>query len=420
MQPPGFGPVMYSSRQGAQRRSSAIDGHSTGALQEHPVYAQSVRLLPRRRPKIEKLKQAGDVEGLRAMLDYRDTRAATDGVLWDLGAPVRAEATTALAGLDGQAAEEGLTHALADPHPLVRKAALDAHRRDCRGLPPSTGCFRGSCRGRSPATTRRSRRRSRSWSTGRRRGLRRTSPCGCSTLRPPSSTTATRTRSPRFWLPIRVGRPRRRSSRTSSSAELAQPASGERAARAEKLLGWLGAPGAETVLGALESNRASAAVVRAAAALRDARAVEPLVNLLGAQEPEVRAAAATALGRLNDTRAVQALVASTQDPEQEVRDAASEALNGMGMAAVIVVVASVMRDAVRERARTAARARPARRSRSLPVRRRTACRRRLRPRLPVASARDRTRAPADLDAGGPRTAFQARGRQAVSAAVQPR
>ena len=31
-----------------------------------------------------------------------------------------------------------------------------------------------------------------------------------------------------------------------------------------------------------------------------------------------------------------------------MRDAASDALNGMGMAAVIVVVASVMRDAVRE------------------------------------------------------------------------
>jgi HEAT repeat protein len=62
----------------------------------------------------------------------------------------------------------------------------------------------------------------------------------------------------------------------------------------------------------------------------------------------VRAAAATALGRLNDTRAVQALLSATQDPQQSVRDAASEALNGMGMAAVMVVVASVMRDAVRE------------------------------------------------------------------------
>jgi HEAT repeat protein len=72
------------------------------------------------------------------------------------------------------------------------------------------------------------------------------------------------------------------------------------------------------------------------------------VTLLGAAEAPVRAAAASALGRLNDTRAAQALLVATQDGEQEVRDRASEALNSMGMAAVIVVVAGVMRDAVRE------------------------------------------------------------------------
>src|SRR6185503_18292478 len=128
-------------------------------------------------------------------------------------------------------------------------------------------------------------------------------------------------------------------------AELEQPASSARAARAEEALGWLGARGSDRVLGALEGGQASPAVIRAAAGLRDARAVEPLVALLGSPETDVRAAAATALGRLNDTRAVQALLSATQDPQQDVRDAASEALNGMGMAAVMVVVASVMRDA---------------------------------------------------------------------------
>ena len=109
------------------------------------------------------------------MLDYRDIRAATDGVLWDLGAPVRAEATTALAGLDGPVAEDGLAHALADPHPARTEGSARRASRGCRGRPPSTACSRGSSRGRSPATTRRSSRRSGSWSTGRRRGSRRTS-----------------------------------------------------------------------------------------------------------------------------------------------------------------------------------------------------------------------------------------------------
>jgi HEAT repeat protein len=69
---------------------------------------------------------------------------------------------------------------------------------------------------------------------------------------------------------------------------------------------------------------------------------------------ETRSEAATALGHLNDTRAVQALIGATQDSEQTVRDAASEALNAMGMAAVIIGVASVLRETVREQLAAAA------------------------------------------------------------------
>ena len=60
------------------------------------------------------------------MLEHRDYRADVNGVVWDLGAPQRAEATTALATFDGPVAEDGLTFALGDPHPTVRQAALDA------------------------------------------------------------------------------------------------------------------------------------------------------------------------------------------------------------------------------------------------------------------------------------------------------
>jgi len=281
------------------------------------------------------------------MLDYRDMRAATDGVLWDLGAPVRAEATTALAGLDGPAAEEGLTQALADPHPLVRSAALDA----IAGLPRPTAKDRllsGLV----------------SWPfPGDYSALEQTvgilvdwAPEGLAEdfavrlLDPEAPDLDDRHEDALAALLSADPRGQVAAAKLAERlvGELTRPASGARAARAEKLLGCVGAPGAEAVLSALEPTRASAAVVRAAAAMRDARAVEPLVNLLSAQGLEVRAAAATALGRLNDTRAVQSLVASTQDPEQDVRDAASDALNRMGMAAVIVVVANVMRDAVRE------------------------------------------------------------------------
>ena len=306
-----------------------------------------MRLLPRRRPTTEKLREAGDVEALRALLDKRDYQADTNGVVWDLGAPARAEATTALATLDGPVAEEGLTQALGDPHPTVRKAALDAIaelprptavERLLQGLVtwPYPADYSALEQGISILVE---------WAP---EGLaenfaRRIVDPDAPELdeRHEDTLAALLTADPRG--PVAAEKVA-----DQLVGELEQPASTERAARAEQVLGWLGRPGAERVLGALEGDTANAAVVRAAAALRDARAVEPLVALLAATDTDVRAAAATALGRLNDTRAVQALLSSTQDPEQSVRDAASEALNGMGMAAVMVVVASVMRDAVRE------------------------------------------------------------------------
>ena len=306
-----------------------------------------MRLLPRRRPTIEQLREAGDVEALRAQLDKRDYQADTNGVLWDMGAPARAEATSALATLGGPVAEEGLTQALGDPHPMVRQAALDAIAelprptavdRLLQGLVtwPYPADYSALEQGISILVE---------WAP---EGLaeefaRRIVDPGAPELdeRHEDTLAALLTADPR-------GPAAAENLADQLVGELEQPASTERAARAEQALAWLGRPGSERVLGALEGERASAAVVRAAAALRDVRAVEPLVALLAASDTGVRAAAATALGRLNDTRAVQALLSSTQDPEQDVRDAASEALNGMGMAAVMVVVASVMRDAVRE------------------------------------------------------------------------
>jgi HEAT repeat protein len=306
-----------------------------------------VRLLPRRRPTTDKLKQAGDVEGLRAMLEHRDYHADVNGVVWDLGAPTRAEATRALATFEGPVAEDGLTFALGDPHPTVRQAALDA----IADLPRPTAVERllqGLVTWPYPtdyAALEQAITILVDWAP---EGLaedfaRRIVDPAAPELdeRHEDTLTALLSADPR-------GLAASEKVADQLVAELEQPASAVRAARAEEVLTWLGERGTDRMLRALEAGNASAAVVRAAAGLRDARAVEPLVALLGSSDTDVRAAAATALGRLNDTRAVQALLSATQDPQQSVRDAASEALNGMGMAAVMVVVASVMRDAVRE------------------------------------------------------------------------
>jgi HEAT repeat protein len=306
-----------------------------------------VRLLPRRRPRIEKLKQAGDADALRAVLDHRDFQADVDGVLWDLGAPERVEAAKALATFESEVAEEGLTHALADPHPSVRQAALDA----IAGMP-------------RPIAAERLLQGLVAWSVETEydalekaitilvewapEGLaedftRRLLDASAPELdaRHEDTLSALLRADPRGDAAVEK-------LVDSLVRELEQPVSADRVARAQRILGWVGAPATDRVLSALENERATPAIARAAAALRDARAVEPLVGLLGAADAEVRAASAAALGRLNDTRAVQALLSATQDGDQDVRDAASDALNSMGMAAVIVVVAGVMRDAVHE------------------------------------------------------------------------
>jgi HEAT repeat protein len=264
-----------------------------------------------------------------------------------MGAPVRAEATTALATFYGPVVEDGLAHALADSHPAVRKSALDA----IAGLPRPTAVDRllhGLVTWPFP---------------GDYSALEQAigilvdwAPEGLAEdfvdrlLEPGAPALDERHEDTLAALLSADPRGDAAANRVAEKlvAEFAQPAASARAERAEQMMRWLGPAGADSVLRRLDGDRTSAAVVRSAAALRDARAVEPLVSLLGTGETDVRAAAAAALGRLNDTRAVEALLAATQDPEQTVRDSASEALNGMGMAAVMVVVAGVMRDAIRE------------------------------------------------------------------------
>ena len=83
-----------------------------------------MRLLPRRGPKIEQLKQTGDVDGLRQALDHQGA-AEGDGTAWALNPARRAEAAAALATFDGAVVEDGLALALTDPDPRVRGTALD-------------------------------------------------------------------------------------------------------------------------------------------------------------------------------------------------------------------------------------------------------------------------------------------------------
>ena len=304
-------------------------------------------MIPRRTPKIDQLHQDGDVEALRAALDYSDAPQRDDGTAWTLGAPTRAQAAAALATFEGPVVESGLAHALTDPDARVRNTALD--RISQRSSPVAVeALIEGVIRWPYPddydaletalATLV-------GWAP---QGM---AEAYVRMLLDPDAPELDERHEDALGA-LTGGDPAGEAAEGHVADYLVvlldEPGPAARAARIHQILAWLGPRGSDSVLRHLDSGTAGPGAVRAAGALQDARAVEPLVALIGSQDASTRSAAAAALGHLNDTRAVQVLTAATQDPAQVVRAAASEALNGMGVAAVIVGVASVMRQTMRE------------------------------------------------------------------------
>ena len=305
-----------------------------------------MRLLPRRGPNIDQLKQSGDVDGLRNALDHQGSEDS-DGAAWTLSPAARAEAAAALATFDGAVVEDGLALALTDPDPRVRGTALD--RISQRKNPVAVDALLDGVV---------------NWPY----------PEGYDAL---ETTVATLV----GWAPPGIAQhyarkllapdapelderhqdtlgaltgadPAGEVAETELAdylvAQLDEPGGTARVARIQRLLIWLGPVAVDSVVRKIDSGAGSAPVILTAGALRDARAVEPLVAMIGAPEAARRGAAATALGQLGDTRSVNALIAATQDPDHNVRASALQALNTMGVAAVIVGVASVVRETLTE------------------------------------------------------------------------
>ncbi len=305
-----------------------------------------MRLLPRRGPKIEQLKQTGDVDGLRKALDHQGS-PDDDGTAWTLGPDRRAEAAAALASFDGAVVEEGLAHALTDPDPRVRGTALD--RISERSTPVAVDALLdGVVHWQYPEGY---------------DALERTvatlvgwAPQGVAEayvrklLEPDAPELDERHQDALGALT--AADPAGEAAETHLAdylvAQLDEPGGTARVAKIQRLLTWLGPAAVDSVVRQIDGGAASPAAILTAGALRDSRAVEPLVAMIGAPEAARRGAAATALGQLGDTRAVHALIAGTQDPDHAVRDAASQALNTMGVAAVIVGVATAVRETLTE------------------------------------------------------------------------
>lgn len=300
----------------------------------------SVRPRRRRKPDVAELRGKGDLSGLRALSRHKDLLWDRDDRPIDLGAPVRAEAIRALSEFYGPEVVEALYEAIGDPDAGVRRAAV-------------TGLLELDSPGAATALIS----ALVEWPEGhdpelRAEAGRRLATMDASGL--PEAYAARLLESGRLTATafdrqvlealvdgdVRDGQHARAALVDFLISKLEDPRP-ERDAAVEGMLEWLAADGVEALLRCLDGARNRIPAARLLGTSHDARAVEPLVRLLGDPDPEARATAASSLGQLKHAGAVEALLQATRDPEYAVRDAAMSALDAMGAAAVTVGLAAM-------------------------------------------------------------------------------
>lgn len=309
----------------------------------------------RRQRSVAKLKERGDLAGLRDRLERREVFIDGQGQAWDAAAPARIEVVEALSSFPGELPVKGLIRASDDDHPDVREAAIRALARirtaDALAALVSRLVDWPESRDQSAGATLTA---LRSWAQETEES---------SLLRAPEALAlylveTANTGENRSQLVRELATADGRGSKAALSVAremltvLSGPASETQKRAAGEVLADLGPIARPLVLQALAHGPRTAGLVRVAGDMRDAAALELLVPILRDEQPSLRQAAATALGRLRDTRAAAALVVASSDADTEVRDAAAAALDGMGVAGLIAGLASLLPgDARGERAR---------------------------------------------------------------------
>jgi hypothetical protein len=120
------------------------------------------------------------------------------------------------------------------------------------------------------------------------------------------------------------------------------------AERAEELLAVIAPASTEGVIAELNAGAAPHRAASVLGQIKDMRALEPLMDGLLHRDARVRAGCAGALGELRDPAAVEALILASRDPEHRVRAQAGWALDRLGMVALVVGVATMIRPMIRE------------------------------------------------------------------------
>jgi hypothetical protein len=280
----------------------------------------------RRRTRVEWLRDRSDVRRLTRLLSYHDWVVDRDGHLVDLGVGRRIEVVTALGAIGDPAAHEAILRGLEDDDPRVRRASVEA-----LGPYPSDRAARtlaaAAARWRQPdledahqaavdllvglADELNAVEYAQALLDDRQRD----------SLAPPEQLAAQ-------GLFAADSGPA-----TESFAEhlVATLGAGDETERgvAQQLLVALGGMSVEPLVAALQDPARRVVAAAALGAIRDTRAVSPLLEALTRGDRAVRAAAARALGEIRDPSALEALVEASGDPDPAVRDAALEAIDAM-------------------------------------------------------------------------------------------
>jgi len=290
----------------------------------------------KRRPKVEKLRAKGNLEGLVDALTHVDLVLDRDGHGHDVGAQVRVDAADALGDaapevgvvaalaqalsdidervrvaaarslgrLGNDAAVDALTRALATGGDAVREEALRALVEI--GDPQAAVAY---------ALTLVDRRKVDSLGSSERNALK--------TL-------------------LRLDRDERAAAAIVEEIVAQARTLGTMPPVALQLFSWIGSPAVDPLIAALGDASVGPAAAVGLGAARDVRAVDPLMALLAGSDPRCRHAAAWSLGEIRDPRSVEALLRATNDDNPNVRDEASEALDKLGAVGVIIGVAAIV------------------------------------------------------------------------------
>lgn len=294
------------------------------------------------KPNVKALARRGDEDALVAAAGFQDLIPGPDGGTFDRGAQIRQEAILALGALGPEAGADAVRAAVADPSERVRLTAIQMlyAREDAAALAAALAWLPKEA--------------------GHSRGL---AMRALAQLRRPDSAPVLVAALLQATGDDPLGDDEVRLLTLLLEADEGLDAAGEAIEalltaladerdavcdRAEELLALTAPVSTEGVIAEL---KAGAAPDRAAAVLgriRDTRALEPLMEALRHRDARVRAESATALGELRDPAAVEALIHATRDSDHHVRARAGSALDQLGMVALLVGVATLVRPMLAE------------------------------------------------------------------------